>query len=88
MWYLNNSKIFEDGNSSSPGSPRIYKEDPYVQLHLIPCNKAALICFTDLATQYYNTLQLLQTPVYFGKDVIAESWDGYTFDEYFPTYFY
>lgn len=76
--YINNSVMLPNH-----GQPFEENVQTILDLHMDKCNKSAMILQGDGALQLYSILKAKNKPAYFGKDVISELLEGYTYEGYF-----
>ncbi len=80
-WYLENSEL-PTLNYSNLGKLEV-KE--YMEKHISKCNKSAIIESEQSIFQTHALQKTTKKPVYIGKDILSETYDGYSFQGYFPS---
>ncbi len=83
--YLNNTKMlpsWKEQNGDHGSGETVLQ---VLDMHMKSCDKSAIVADENFAIQLYTILMSLQSPVYFGKDIVNENLEGYKYYGYFPT---
>ncbi len=81
--YINNSAMLPDyGQKSNENISTI------LTIHMSKCNKSAMILESPTAFTIHTIQKQQGKPSYLGKESVLEMFNGYTFNNYFPTSLY
>jgi len=84
QYYLNHSEMLPEWKTQSGDYGWQESTEKLLDMHMSKCNKSAMILLEPSAIQLFATLKSAEKPVYFGKDVIMETFSGYTYLGHFP----
>ncbi len=84
MWkYINNSAMLPDSSLERRFEKNVTELED-LNIHMMKCNKSAIIISKPIAIRLHKALTQLNKPSYFGKDILVELFAGYKFTGYFP----
>lgn len=84
-FYLSNSEMFPAWNLSDGQLGYAETAPKILKLHMDACNRSAIISSDAFAIPVYTTLKLKTKQVFYGKDIIYETFHAYRYHGYLPT---
>ncbi len=81
--FIENSEMFPVWNLSN--AYHFQYVDQILEFHMHKCDKSAMILLKPDAIHLYTILNIYKKNVYFGKDIINENLEGYSYFGSFPT---
>lgn len=85
IWkYMNNADLFPNWKTITENGNNTKNTNHLVNPHLYECKKSAVILDKNLALVVFANFTKMDKPVFYGKDIIHETFEGYHFFGHFP----